>query len=278
MGFALQTALIDDCSVEPLSALYSGPEIQKAKGIHDRLIESNRHCDREVAIWLEPILDLGPLKADPKTLESDIRKMELLLFFLINRAGSASREVNDWMNYIANAAESLAGGFWIDAKILLSQALEISRSESIENLRSSPALMREITVLQSATDSYFREIRTYPLKLSIPEARLQSILRIQGMMLNLMQIRDRKKSEEDDEIIMNSARRLGRVIRLLMDPGKKADIVEQELKMVSADIDCREKDIAREEKRRRVNECNSEMKEFLRKRLLDQLCEEPKEL
>jgi len=264
VGFALQAALASDCSTEALSSLYSQPKVESVRAIHDKLIESNRHCDREVAIWLEPVLDLDPLKADPKALESEMKKMELLLFFLINRAGSSSREVNDWMNYIANAAESLAAGFWIDAKILLSQALGISQSESIENLKSDPSFVREISILQGATASYFREIRTYPLKLNVPEARLQLILQTQGTMLDLMQIRDRKKPEGDNEVIMGAVRRLNRAIRFLMDEGKTLDLARQEVELASTHIDSEMKDIAREEKRRRVHECNSRMKDFLR--------------
>ena len=268
VGFALQAALASDCSTEALSSLYSQPKVESVRAIHDKLIESNRHCDREVAIWLEPVLDLDPLKADPKALESEMKKMELLLFFLINRAGSSSREVNDWMNYIANAAESLAAGFWIDAKILLSQALGISQSESIENLKSDPSFVREISILQGATASYFREIRTYPLKLNVPEARLQLILQTQGTMLDLMQIRDRKKPEGDNEVIMGAVRRLNRAIRFLMDEGKTLDLARQEVELASTHIDSELKDIAREEKCRRVHECNSRMKELLRNELM----------
>ena len=264
VGFALQSALTSDCSTEALLNLYSQPMVESVRATYDKLIESSRHCDREVAIWLEPVLGLGALTADPKALESEMKKMELLLFFLINRAGSSSREVNDWMNYIANAAESLAGGFWIDAKILLSQALGISQSESIENLKSDPSFVREISILQSATASYFREIRTYPPKLNIPEARLHLILQTQEIMLDLMQIQDRKKPEGDDKVILGAVRGLNRATRFLMDEGKTLDLARREVELASTHIDSEMKDIAREEKRRRVHECNSRMKVFLR--------------
>lgn len=268
VGFALQAALTSDCNTEALLNLYSQPKAERVRATHDELMESSRHCDREVAIWLEPVLDPGPLTADPKALESEMKKMELLLFFLINRAGASSREVNDWMNYIANAAESLAGGFWVDAKILLSQSLEISQSESIENLKLDLGLVREISILQSATASYFGEIRMYPLKLNIPEARLHLILQTQEIMLDLMQIQDRKKPEGEDEVTMGAVCRLNRATRFLMDEGKTLDLARREVELASAHIDSELKDMAREDKRGRVHECNSRMKELLRTELM----------
>ena len=126
-GFAFQTAIAHNREVESLSDLYSAPSLDKVRKLHDRLLASSNNIDREIAIWLEPALQSDEENPDPKSLVTEMKEMEFLLYTLINRAYGAQPEINDWMNYIANAAESLADGYWIDAKILLSRAVETSQ-------------------------------------------------------------------------------------------------------------------------------------------------------
>lgn len=266
VGLALQSAIAHGREVETLFALYSEPNLEKAQRLHDKLMMSRSHYDREVAIWLEPLLELGPFKSDPKGLVAEMRKMEFLLYVLINRAGDAQREVNDWMNYIANAAESLAEGFWIDAKILLSQALEISQSASVEHLKSDPSLRYEVDILQRATASYFGEIRTYPLKLAIPEERLETILRVQEIILDLMQMQYREKHEEDDEVIGIAIRRLNTAIRWLMNKDKELSAAEQEVKLASEHLDEKKSKVADKGRRKLIYECSEKMKELIETR------------
>ncbi|MBS7637813.1 hypothetical protein KEJ49_02840 [Candidatus Bathyarchaeota archaeon] len=188
MGLAIESSLVNKCPVQGLQELYLEPEPELIRELHDRLINSERHQEREVAIWLEPAIDMGPLRYDPGRIVGEMREMEFLLYLLIRRAGDAQRDVNYWMDYISNAAQSLSDGFWIDAKIFLSRALQASRRSSIERLKMDPSISYEVDVLQKATLSYFREVSSYPITLEASEEKLDTLLKIQGIMLDLMRI------------------------------------------------------------------------------------------
>jgi len=260
IGLALQSAIIHDREVEALLALYTEPNLDETKRLHDRLVVSLSHFDREIAIWLEPLLACGQLNFDPKKLAKEMNEMEFLLYNLIYRAGDAQQEVNNWMNCIANAAESLADGFWIDAKILLSQALELSRSASVEHLKSHCDFSHQLDILQRATEEYFEEMKKYPLTLVIPEGRLETILRVQKTMLDLMKGRDRTRQREDEAIGI-VIRRLNTAIRFLMNESKEVNAACQELQLAYDHLD-EIKSKTAEEAKRELRECSGSIEEL----------------
>lgn len=229
VGLALECALVNRRDSRLLFSLYSDADMDRVKELHDRLIASSDHYDREVAIWLEPVIELGTLKSNPGGLVAEMRKMEFVLNTLIHRSGEAQREVNNWMNYIANAAHSLEDGFWIDAKILLSRALQSSRRPSVEGLKADSRLRYEVDVLHAATASYFEEMKKYPLRLSVSEERLDAMLEVQDIMLELMHIHYMEEQGEDS-VISSSIYRLSTAIRYLMDEKRELMAAKREVR------------------------------------------------
>jgi len=262
IGFALQSAIPHRRDTEALLALYSDPNLEKARILHDELAVSRNHRDREVAIWLQALHEHGPSELDIKALMATMREMESILYFLINQVGEAQREVNDWMNYIANSAESLADGFWIDAKIFLSHALEISQSQAIERLKSDPNLKRKLDILQRATAQYFAETRTLPSKLAIPEDRLETIMAIQKVLLDLMQAHYQGRHEENDEVLGTAIRRLNKTIRHLMTEDREIETAKQEMQLISEYLNEKQNKIVDERKRELARECGERVKEL----------------
>jgi len=267
IGFALQTAIVHNREVESLSALYSAPNLDEAGKLHDRLLVSGNHLDREIAIWLEPLLQFDEQNPNPEGLVTEMREMEFLLYTLINRAGEAQREINDWMNYIANAAESLADGYWIDAKMLLSRALETSRSTSVESLKLDPNLARELDILQRATGDYFQEMRRYPLKLAVPEERLETLLKLQEIVLDLIKFKQREDHDEGD-IIGSVVSRLNTAIRLLMNEEKTVDAAKQEVRSAGEYLDQAKNKVSEKEKQKLISECRKRIDELIESKAL----------
>ena len=262
VGLALQSAIPRGIELEALHALYSNPNLEEASQLHSRLMVSGRHGDREVGFWLEPVLEPRPATPDHGRLAGEMRKMEFLLYELINRAGEARQEINDWMDYISNAIESLTDGFWIDAKILLSQALEVSQSESVERTKSDPSLRYEIDVLQRATAEYFQEVRAYPLKLAIPEERLETLLKVQEILLDLMQIQIRKEPAQK-EMLAIAIRRLNTAVRYLMNKEKTAEAARQEVRLAFEYLKGSEGKLSDEGSRRLAHQLGERMKELI---------------
>jgi hypothetical protein len=217
VGLALESSIFNRCPTEELDALYREPNSERIRELHDRLINSDLDREREVAIWLEPAIDMGPMRYDPRRIVGEMREMEFLLYLLIRRAGGAQRDVNYWMDYISNAAQSLEDGFWIDAKIFLSRALQVSRRGAIEGLKMDPSLSYEVDVLQKATLSYFREVSSYPITLEAPGERLDALLEIQGIMLDLMRIHY-GGGERGPEASLRPIHILSILIRRLLNP------------------------------------------------------------
>ena len=263
VGLALESALVLKRDIRTLIALYSGPDLVRVRDLHDQLIESRDHYDRVVAIWLEPMLEFGTLKSDPKGLVKEMREMEFVLYALINRVGEAQREVNDWMNYIANASQSIEDDFWIDAKILLSRAVQSSQHPSVEKLKADPSLRYEVDVLQRATASYFEEVKGYPLRLKVPEERLEAILKVQEIMLEMMQIHYGVEQGNYAEITRPTIHRLSTAIRYLMDAKKEAEATKREAQLASEQLETRLNEIVDEEIYKVIGVYNEKIKELI---------------
>lgn len=236
VGLALENAIAHRRDIQDLLALYSEPKGGRIRELHDQLIKSDNPYDREVAIWLEPALDLGPLKSDSHGLAREMREMEQLLYVLINQAGEAQREVNYWMNYIANTAQFIEDGFWIDAKVMLSRALHSSQAKLVNGLKSIPSLGYKVEVLQRATVSYFEEVKGYPLGFQIPEAMMDPISTVQEIMLEIMREQYRKGKGGGARLVRQTVHRLSSAIKYMMREGK-ADEAQKELVLATRYID-----------------------------------------
>lgn len=226
IGLALESALVYRRVPDNLVSLYDEPKIDEIGELHDRLIDSPVHIDREIAIWLELALESGHVESSPNSLIREMREMEMVLHSLINRAGRAQKEINLWMDYVANAANLLQDGFWIDAKIMLSRGLQTSRTSSIEELKSEISFRYEVDVLQKATVSYFEELKGYPLKLVIPDEEIENVLSVEKVLLRLMLAQHEKESEEK-KFYRNTVHRLSNAMRYLMEADKKPEAKKQ---------------------------------------------------
>jgi len=238
-GLAYECSLVNRVEVEALSRLYEEPSLGGMREMHGRLIDSDNHREREVAIWLEPALELGPIGTPPERLAREMREMEFILLILTRKAGEAWRTVNRWMDYIANAAISLLQGYWIDAKIYLSRALEASRSVEVEALKMQPHLSYEVDILQRATISYFQELRSYPVRLEIPPGSVDPLIEIQGIPLEMME--ESYLRRVGGRILRESIHRLSRAIRYLMEEGGGSR-AEGEVRRVMADMETAEQE------------------------------------
>ncbi|MEM4727068.1 MAG: hypothetical protein QXD04_02285 [Candidatus Bathyarchaeia archaeon] len=262
VGLALESSLVNRCPIQGLQELYLEPVSERVRELHDRLIISERHREREVAIWLEPALDMGPLRYDPTRIVGEMREMEFLLYLLIRRAGEAQRNVNYWMDYISNAAQSLSDGFWIDAKIFLSRALQVSRRNTIEGLKMDPSLGYEVDILQKATLSYFREVLTYPIVLEAPEERLDTLLEIQGIMLDLMRIHY-GEGEGGSASYLRAIHILSALIRRLLNPRFTLEDAKADLKLALEYLEANLHEARGEEDRDRIREQRSRIEKLL---------------
>jgi hypothetical protein len=222
VGLALESAILSGAPTDALASLYSDPEPETAKALHLSLMESQDHRDREAGIWLQTGMDQASAGLDPAGLAGELSKMEYLLYVLIPRAGDAQREVNDWMNYTANAAQLLTDGFLVDVKIMLNRALHVSRAPAVEGLKAYPGLAYEVGVFQEATVSYYREAMGYPVGLQIPEETLDAALKLQESMLEVMRSRVSVEGQRERQLVLRVVSGLSSSLRRLME-GKPGD-------------------------------------------------------
>lgn len=231
VGLALESVILSGAPTDALAPLYSDPEPQAVRALHLRLMESQDHRDREAGIWLQTGMDQASAGLDPAGLAGELSKMEYLLYVLIPRAGDAQREVNDWMNYTANAAQLITDGFWVDAKIMLNRALHVSQTPAVERLKAHPGLAYEVGVFQEATSSYYREAMGYPVGLQIPEEMLDAALKLQESMLEVMRNRVSVEGPRENQLILGIVSGLSSSLRRLME-GKPGD-ARRDLKKVA---------------------------------------------
>ena len=186
VGLALESEILNRRRNQRLFDLYRNPTLEGIRALYEELKNSACHYDREVAIWLSTVLDLSPKRLDVEDLLQEFREMEWLLYHMLEEVEMSQRQdLSDWMNFLVNAAHSIEDGWYIDAKLCMNLALEFSRKESIENIKQNPVLGYLINLLQIETLRRFQEIREMPSKLDIPEERLDVIVAIQEILIDL---------------------------------------------------------------------------------------------
>ena len=132
---------------------------------------------------------------------------------------------------------------------MLSRAVYLSKSTTVEKIKSTTEYSYEIDVLQKATVSYFEEMKGYPLELKIPEGSLEPIIAVQEVMLDVM-IEYYDGGQEDEEASRQAIQRLSSVIRhLIEDNSGKA---EQELRLASTYLEEGEGEESMEDYRKRL--------------------------
>lgn len=226
IGFSLESAIINNIDIHDLECLYENPSELLVKELHDRLLDSRKHRERVAAIWLQMGFDQGPLKNNPSNLITDMTELEVLLSVLIDQSGTAWKDVNNWMNYIANAHEHLLHGYWTDAKVLLSLGLETSLQLSIEKMKTKESLREKVTLYQQATASFFDEMKEYPLKLHIPEKYSDLSIPLQELLLDIMRNHNAEDLEEAKGI-RNLIKYLSNALHTLLS--SKIDETKKEL-------------------------------------------------
>jgi hypothetical protein len=235
VGLALKNELYNKRLNKKLFDLYSRPEIEAIKDLHDRLISSNDHFDREVAFWLELALKQPPIQIDLHDINTELTEMEVLLYDLVLRADPESqRSLNEWMNYIANVPQSIRDGHGIDAKILMSLAVQNSRKESIERIKRDPRLRYKIEILQKETSRLFEVIKRIPLKLVASEERLVALEKLQEILIDLLQRYDFERPHEGvSDLIRYPLQKFEASQRCLMRSNVKIDNVKNEILIAS---------------------------------------------
>ena len=217
VGMALENAIYNGQEIQHLTSLYSDPDTERALKLHDELISSNDHLERETAFFLQLGLDIGPLQGDPLGLAGEMREMEHLLYAYLNKYGRAQKALNDWLNYVVNSSQSIIDGYWTDAKILLSLAVQTSQDPSVEALKTNPEFRYRVEILQGATASYFKELKGYPLKLKISDESAEAILMIQEPLLEMLQSPHIVEVNSEEENAIKVVRGSHTAIKYLME-------------------------------------------------------------
>ena len=184
-------------------------------------------------------MEQTPVKMDVTGLVIELRGIEMELSALLGRVGlDMLQDINDWLNYIANAGHSVEDGEWLNAKILMSQALQSSRAESIEKIKANISLRYTFEVLQGETLKCFDQIKKTPSTLKILEERLNVIIELQGILIELM----RKYYLEGfdsraGDLIRYPIQRLDITIQYLMRSNIKIERARQEVNLAAEHLE-----------------------------------------
>jgi len=245
VGLALKNELYNKRLNQTLFDLYTSPEIDGIKDLHDCLISSNDHFDREVAFWLELALQQPPVQIDLQDVNTELTEMEVLLYDLVLRVNPESqRSLNDWMNYIANVPQSIRDGRGIDAKILMSLAVQCSRKESIERIKRNPRFKYKIEILQKETSRLFEVIKRIPLRLLASEERLDALEKLQDILIDLLQRYDFERPQEGvSDLLRYPIQKLEASQRYLMRSDVKTDTAKNEVLIASKYLEQQMNDI-----------------------------------
>jgi hypothetical protein len=142
----------------------------------------------------------------------------------------SSRDLNDWLNYVANAGESLKGNYLLDAKILVSRAMESSDRTLAALDTRDPRRRYELGILKTETMKIFEELKTVHSKLTVVEELLEIHLKIQTALIELLTLlREGGGAREAAEELHYSAQKLVSAQRLLLRSKKEVLRAGQEV-------------------------------------------------
>jgi hypothetical protein len=211
LGLALENELYNGRDNSRLYSLYMSPDYGKAKAYYWELMRSSSYLDRETSFWLETLLGKKATEFEsPSSLIYRLQRVEAILYdFLLQGDSNLCRALNEWLNYVANTGESLKGGYWLDAKIFANRALDSSeRAMALVDSRNA-VLRYELGVLRSETHHILEELMKLPLTFIAPEGRLDSVLEVQGALIELLRIIVRGNLDESvKEDLRYSAQKL----------------------------------------------------------------------
>jgi len=269
VGLAFENELYQGRDDRRLRELYERPSAEKISDMYRRLITSRDHKEREVAFWLELGLSQEPTTfPDKAELLLRIRRMETVLYDLLGHARSdASQPLNDWLNYIANAGESASAGYWIDAKILMSRALDASEETVSKVSPKDIKMRRELDILRLETRRNYEELLKASFRLRLPEKRLDSISEVQGLLLKVLRSEVTEAIPKwNVDLSRYLVERLARAEKLLLQEGLEISRAREEIEQAMAYLERQIPNIQDEEERRLAEETQEELRR-LRERL-----------
>ncbi|UCH02179.1 MAG: hypothetical protein JSV20_10335 [Candidatus Bathyarchaeota archaeon] len=238
VGLAIQNEIRNRSFNQKLYNLYTNPDLSAIGALHDQLVLSDNHFDRETAFWLELALDLTPPKINILNTIVELQEMEVLLLDLMWKVNpNYQRDFNNWLNYIINTVHSIQDGFIIDAKIMASLAFEYSRKQAIIEAMNvenkNPQLRYIIDLLQRETLRCFEQIKLIPHKLKISEKHKDVVLKIQEILIELMQQKLRERYKKYASLISYLIQKLDVSQRHLIRSDLKVEKVKKEFDLIT---------------------------------------------
>jgi hypothetical protein len=269
IGLALENELYDGREDRLLGELYENPSAYTITCIYRRFISSKDPREKEMAFWLELGLSQEPVTFPDKTeLLRRVREIETVLYDILGRVGqNISQPLNDWLNYIANSGESVNQGYWIDAKILMSRAVEASDETSSKIAPTDVKMRHDLDILRSETRQDFEELLKASFRLRIPERNLDKILAIQALLLRMLrnQVTEGAKS---DPISRYLVEKLATAEKLLIQEKPEISRAKGELEQALTYVERQSILIQDDIARRRTEEIHGALLKLLQEELM----------
>lgn len=248
VGLAIEYEIYNRRDNPELRCLYSKPNIEEIRSLHERLIASDNYRDREVALWLGLVIEQPLVRVNVEDIAKELQEMEFILLNLMRKVDEAAQtDLNNWMNYIINAGHSLVNDFWMDAKIDMNMALHSSRKESIERVKSNLQFTYEVGLLQEETSRLFKQLRDFPVVLDLPEEHLDIALGIQSILLDLMDRLYLERVGGQNELLPYVVQRLNTALRYVLQKDAKLEHAEKEIRLALSYIEEKIEEISDEE-------------------------------
>jgi len=248
VGLATESEIYNRRLNPELRRLYSNPDAEEIKALYEQLIVSDNHQDREVALWLRLATEQRLVRVDVEDIVKELQEMEFILLNLMRKVDeTAQSDLNNWMNYLINAGHGMRDGFWMDAKIDMNMALHSSRKESVERVKSNLHFRYEVGLLQEETSRLFKQLRDVPITLDLPEERLDLILEIQSVLLDLMGRIYFEPVEGQDESFGYVTQRLNAALRYVLRRDVQLEQAKKEIALASSYLEEKEKEMLDEE-------------------------------
>jgi hypothetical protein len=269
VGLALENELNKGRDDPLLRGLYDNPSTEKITAAYRRLITSKDHDDREASFWLELGLSQDPTSfPDKNALLSQIRKMEIIIYDILGKAKpSIIQPLNDWMNYLANAGESINEGYWIDAKILMSRAVDASE-ETISKLSLTDLQnRRELEILRTETIRDYEELLEASFRLKLPISRLDALQTVQGIHLQLLRRQLADKADSSRHMIRYLVEKLATAEKLLLQEEATVQKAQEEIEQTLAYLDAQVLRVEDRGTRRWMEQLREELHRLLQREL-----------
>ncbi len=219
-------------------------------------LDSSHEEVQDIGFLLQSVSQMDSPEPDPgeaKDLALDIRETQISVIDLMyslrlseqtdvgtqRKIAEVYPLVQKWQARLGSAASAIREGDWTTAKKSLNSAYILSNSSKLPNIFAEIFDLFKATVssLQERTKNLRARVLAYPSKTNIPTNRAETILQVQAVYINLLDLQQQGKMSHDAfDVIWYPIEKLGVAVHYLLSTNTTLEDANYEIGLAASHL------------------------------------------